>query len=143
MKFKNRGHLYLALYKTNIYICPIEEMSEYQKSVVGYKVVDREIEHVNGRCAELHDDKLGKLIFIGIRFLDHDTCSHEAFHCVEYVMEKIGCNHSESSSEAWAYLLGLVTSCIYMVCSGRSRYRELDVFADARSARGKKRKKSI
>lgn len=43
----------------------------------------------------------------------HSHLSHEIFHTVEFLFDKIGLKHSESSSEAFAYQIGYLTGSIY------------------------------
>ena len=42
-----------------------------------------------------------------------DTCAHEALHFVIHTMECIGTECSSTTSEAYCYLLGWATKCIF------------------------------
>ena len=39
--------------------------------------------------------------------------SHEIFHVSEYILKFVGIKHSESSSEAFSYLIQHITECVY------------------------------
>lgn len=43
---------------------------------------------------------------------DVSIIAHEAFHAVEFIMERVGILHSPETSEAFAYLLGYIVKKI-------------------------------
>jgi hypothetical protein len=44
---------------------------------------------------------------------EYGTLAHEIFHCVEFLMERIGMRLTVDSDEAYAYLIGYLTTEIY------------------------------
>ena len=50
---------------------------------------------------------------IWFKTVNHGNISHEVFHAVDFLMGKIGCKLTRSSDEAYAYLIGYITTEIY------------------------------
>lgn len=44
---------------------------------------------------------------------DYGTLQHEIFHAVDQILRHIGINLTEDSDEAYAYLIGYITTKIY------------------------------
>lgn len=42
------------------------------------------------------------------------TAAHEIFHAVEYIFGRIGLQHTDASSEAWAYTIGYITEQFFI-----------------------------
>lgn len=53
------------------------------------------------------------IIWIDNNYNDVWFISHEAFHAVEYLFNNIGLPHSETSSEAWSYMLQYIVTQLY------------------------------
>lgn len=44
---------------------------------------------------------------------DHGIISHEIFHAVDFLLDRVGMKLTESSNEAYAYLIGYITQEVY------------------------------
>lgn len=68
-----------------------------------------------GRCTQ---DRSGN-IFIRLRYFPDEyarrmaTLAHEIFHAVEFIMSRIGITLSDSSDEAFAYMISFITEEVY------------------------------
>lgn len=51
---------------------------------------------------------------VPVTSLERGVVSHEIFHAVDYILRRINMPLTDSSCEAWAYLIGYVTEQFYL-----------------------------
>lgn len=97
------------IYPCNIYIFEgftWETAQEHLEKIYSdYKIIMKGSEFTNPGYTIRFPD--GSVIIL-IREFNVNIIAHEAFHAVEAIMEYIGCELTNSSSEPWAYLLGYI-----------------------------------
>ena len=94
-------------YPFNVLVCIGNKHKEIVKFIEKrkYKLSEEEKEKLwmtgEGRTVILLGGQT--IIRIDIKKDFYPTLTHEVFHAVEFLFDKIGIKHSDSSSEAWAY----------------------------------------
>ena len=97
--------------------CEHEDIISKLKKL-GQKLDEEEIEKIwmegRGRTIMLRNGQtVLRLDNIKNKVDFHATLSHEIFHAVEFLFDKIGIKHSKKSSEAFAYQIQYLTGSIY------------------------------
>ncbi|HPR90421.1 MAG TPA: hypothetical protein PLD93_03190 [Synergistaceae bacterium] len=104
---KTFNHIYIDIYEINIYWCRCSRQSFVERCV---EVFGKELPDISDRWTDgsFYSWKQSDGRCIGVIWLKNRTLStrvHECFHAVKWIMDQQGLWLTDSSEEAYAYLL--------------------------------------
>lgn len=92
----------------------VPEIIAHLNSTLKYRLDPEEVDDLKLDTEEGKTTLLkGNQVVLWVNELRHDLIAHEAFHAVEFILDNVGVKHDiETSSEAYAYLLGFLIQAI-------------------------------
>jgi hypothetical protein len=110
---------WVGVYMTRVYVADMMDNDDLTKFIKSKFKMDAEFKPGwYGKCVEL--TKKGDRVII-IALNDEykgtpgqvGTIAHESFHAAEYILESVGIDHHDKTSEAFAYLIGHICASVH------------------------------
>ena len=107
--------IYYVVYPFHLAISYHHSFNELEKAL--QNVLPEDVWY---QIKEFENTEVGKTIMftsgqtcIWFKETTYSTISHEIFHAIDFLMRRIGCKLTPSSDDAYAYLIGYITTEIY------------------------------